>query len=62
MSGPVLRQCRGPGCRAWFSVELEICPWCDAKVKWMRAWAWMDRIVVVVSLVALAGLAYMALA
>jgi hypothetical protein len=57
------RECRTPGCRAW-SWELATgkpCPYCR-KADWrVRAGTWRDRIIVVVSLAAMAGLVCLAL-
>lgn len=58
MTAPVMRQCRAPGCRAWYSVDLDVCPFCDARASSVRFWIWVDRIVVVSCLAALAGLVY----
>jgi len=57
------RECRTPGCRAW-SWELAAgkpCPYCRKVDRWLRIRTWADRIVVVVCLASLVGLAWLAL-
>jgi hypothetical protein len=58
---PETLECRTPGCRAW-SWELAAgkpCPYCR-KADWrVRVWTWMDRIIVVVSLAAMAALLHL---
>jgi hypothetical protein len=56
-------KCRRPSCRAW-SWELaqgKPCPYCLRVDLVVRFWVWVNRAAVMASLVALAGLAYMAL-
>lgn len=54
-------KCRRPSCRAW-SWELAAgkpCPYCLKTDRQTRAWIWVDRIMFVGALAAMAGLVYL---
>ena len=58
VASPLLRQCPAPQCRAWKSVDLDVCPYCDRPDRRARMVRWFDRVVVVVSLGAAAAVVY----
>ena len=58
---PTTKMCKTPNCRAW-SWELaqgKPCPYCLRVDRMARVWVWVDRIMFVGALAAIAGLVYL---